>query len=310
MSVATVEIGQSIAPLFTCQDPFVMVEGPRGTGKTRGTLSVLMCRALQWPGARFLLARSTRTRLTDTVLVTLENQVFPAFGIPVPGGAGRSNRHDYTLPNGSSFIPMGLDDESRTQSLEVAGIYLAEATELDGIDAVTALAGSMRQAGYPFYQAIVDCNPVSPAHWMNQKGEPIEKGLRVVRTREDYERLQQHNRAPAKSPLDRWKRLVTKHQDNPAYWDHETWDYTDLGRQYIKTTLESLSGHLRRRWLDGDWVSAEGSVFPDFSEERHVIPSRDTIPGDWPCYVGIDPGFDHPCAILWLQKRSTKKNGR
>src|SRR5687767_12938478 len=112
------------------KDGFVLVEGRRGTGKTRAILSTLLLRALAYPGSRWLLARSTRTRLTESVLVTLEEQVFPSFGMSVPGGAGRENRHAYHLPNGSQLIPIGLDDYQRSQSVETAGIYVAEAVEI------------------------------------------------------------------------------------------------------------------------------------------------------------------------------------
>src|SRR5688500_434729 len=124
---------------------FVLVDGRRGTGKTRAILSTLLLRALQFPGSRWLLARSTRTRLTESVLVTLEEQVFPSFGMPVPGGAGRENRHAYHLPNGSQLIPQGLDDLQRTQSVEVSGIYVGEGVEVARMEDVLALAGAMRQ---------------------------------------------------------------------------------------------------------------------------------------------------------------------
>jgi phage terminase large subunit len=73
MSEVTIEWGDSYLPLATghIRDRFVLLEGPRGTSKTTGILSILLMRALRYPGSTWLLARSTRTRLTDTVLVTL-----------------------------------------------------------------------------------------------------------------------------------------------------------------------------------------------------------------------------------------------
>lgn len=296
----TVRIGDTFLPLLdgTRREQFIVFEGPRGTGKTRAILTVILCRALAHPGSRWLLARSTRTRLTETVLATLEEQVFPSFGMAVPGGAGRNNRHDYALPNGSTLIPMGLDDPQRTQSAEFAGIYVAEAVELSKLEDVTALAGSMRQdvPGLPYHQCIVDCNPGAPGHWLNQKAEDVPAGLRRVRTVEDYRRVLAFNRA-APQP-GRWKRMVTRHQDNPGYFNVRPWDWTARGRAYLET-LEHLSGHLRWRWLDGDWVAAEGTVYPEFDADRHVV-TPFNVPSDWPHFVGLDPGYDHPCAILWF----------
>lgn len=286
----------------TTREQFVLVEGPRGTAKTRAILTIIMARALSTPGSRWLLARSTRTRLSQTVMQTLEEQVFPSFGLCVPGTAGAENRGRYDLPGGSVLLPMGLDDLARGQSLETAGIYVAEGVEITSADTVLSLAGSMRQAvssSSPhtvLHQCIVDGNPGPPGHWLNQIAEPIDGRLRRVRDRADYDRLRQHNAAPA--PDGKWKRIVTRHMDNPGYFDLRQWRWTDQGRAYMDT-LRHLRGHLRRRWLDGDWVAAEGTVFPEFDDRRHVIRPFD-VPIDWPHYVGVDPGYDHPCAILWF----------
>lgn len=274
---------------------FVLVEGPRGTGKTRAVLSLMAMRVLATPGMRVLLARSTRTRLSQSVLETLEQQVLPALGLPVPGGDAE-NRRVYRFPGGGAMVPLGLDDQERTQSVEVGGVYLAEATELPRREDALALAASLRQRGIANPQIVMDANPVHPGHWLNQWAEPVAPELRRVVTREDYLRLQRHNDAPA--PAGHIKRIITRHQDNPAYWDAERWCPRPEGAEYT-TTLEHYTGHQRRRWLDGDWVSAEGAVFREFDELRHVI-RRFDVPPDWPWWVGVDPGYDHPCAVLWL----------
>jgi phage terminase large subunit len=51
--------------------------------------------------------------------------------------------------------------------------------------------------------------------------------------------------------------------------------------------------------LEGRWVAAEGTVFPEFDEARHTVEPF-PIPADWPLFVGYDPGYDHPTAILWI----------
>lgn len=298
-----IELGRGFQPLAqgVNHERFVLVEGPRGTGKTRAILSILLGRALRFEGSRWLLARSTRTRLTQTVLATLEEQVFPAHGIAVPGGGGRDNRSEYTLPNGSMLIPMGLDDPQRTTSAEFAGIYVAEAVEIESADLVTALAGSMRQAippdakGVPLrHQCIVDCNPGAPGHWLNKIAEHVPPELRRVRTSDDYRRVLRHNQRPSAGG---WKRLLTRLQDNPHFWNMPAWDYTEAGRQYLES-LGYLAGHLKARWVDGDWVAAEGSVFPEFTESRHVV-APFAIPPEWPIVWWYDSGYDHPTGIVW-----------
>ena len=296
MTRAAITLGDSYLSLF---DPaigskFILIESPRGCGKTRAILSAIMVRALQYPGSRWILARSSRVRLSQSVLTTLEEQVFPAFGLRVPGTAGAVNRTSYDLPNGSKLIPMGLDDQARTQSVECAGIYVAEATELANKNDVLALAGAMRQ-DVPglVHQCIVDCNPGAPGHWLNKAAEPIPAGMRSVNSVEDYHQLLLYNRSPATPGY--WKRVVTKIQDNPAYFDVNAWKLTELGQSYLET-LGYLSGFLKRRWIDGDWTMAEGSVYPEFTD-RHIIEGFD-IPREWPCLWATDPGYDHPCPTL------------
>jgi hypothetical protein len=40
------------------------------------------------------------------------------------------------------------------------------------------------------------------------------------------------------------------HQDNPAYFDLDTWDWTDDGRTYLQG-LGDMTGHRRARMLKG-----------------------------------------------------------
>lgn len=288
--------------------PYVLIEGPRGTGKTFAILCYLLRLALEWPGIRILICRSSRSRLTQSVMVTLEKLVFPAFGMATPGAAGRDNRSEYVLPNGSVLVLAGMDDQQRTTSAEYAVVYVSEGIEIAERDDVQALSGALRLVvdrvnddgtveRFVGHHIVIDCNPGSPHHWLNAAAEPMPKGFGIVRTPEDYDRIVEHNAKPTKPGF--WKRMFTRHQCNPAYWDAEQWGYTPEGSAYVEGVLSNLSGHLRRRWLDGDWVAAEGTVYPEFDEERHVVDAFE-VPDDWPQYVGIDPGYDHPCAILWF----------
>ena len=86
---------------------------------------------------------------------------------------------------------------------------------------------------------------------------------------------------------ERMVRLKSRHEDNPSVTD----DFLEGLRQ--------LTGHRRARLYEGRWVSSEGAVFPEFAESRHVV-TPFKVPEHWPWYVGLDPGFDHPCAILWF----------
>ncbi len=285
----------------------VLVEGRRGTSKTRSILTILLARLLQHPGARCALWRSTRVLLGSTVLRTLEEQVFPAFGLAVPGGViSPVNRTEYRLPNGSAFVPRGLDTIAREQSAEYAWGYPAEITELPDEQTITALLGSLRQVvhradGRPAFphQLICDANPTYPQHFANRLAQPAGDHLRRIETREDYLRTLDFNlrHLPAEG---QWKRIITTHCDNPGYWDHARWEWTEVGRDYYERNLSMLRGHLESRWKYGLWVAADGAVFPEFSAARHVVVPFDVE--DWPVYMFWDPGANHPTAVLWIAR--------
>ncbi len=298
--------GASFAGLMngTVQDQFVLVESRRGTGKTRAILTIMMRRAIEHPGSRWLVVRSSRTRLTDSAIATFVDQVLPLFGLPIPA-CSREQISTYTLPahmGGAQFIFQGLDDPNRQQSVECAGVYVVEGVEIPEIEIITALAASMRQVcnpPVPFFQCIVDCNPGSPSHPLNQIAETVPDTFRVVDTRAEYEAVVAHNCKPC-GVIGRWKRIVSHHYDNPAYFDTVRWMWEKIGQQYLNT-LEWLTGTTKKRWRYGLWVADEGSVFGDvFDEAIHVV--DDFTPAeDWPLYVGWDPGIDHVTGMPWVR---------
>jgi hypothetical protein len=309
----TFSVGESYGALAKFQHyPKLLIEGPRGTSKSRSILGFLLSLLFQYPGARLMICRRFRAELTKTILTTLEDEVFPDFGIPVPGGAHRSGRSEYLLPNGSVIWPAGIDDGMGVLSMGITFAYCAEIIEMDE-ETVTDIAGGLRwlqskeRPQLPETSLLImDTNPGAPAHWANQKAETIDSALRTVRTKDDYLRLQEHNYRPAADPVNRWKRIVTKHQDNPGYWDHDAWDYTPLGRSYVTQQLEGFSGYKRARWLHGLWKAAEGAVYREFDEDVHVREPFD-IPREWPSWLAEDPGYDHPTVILLM---TMAPNGR
>src|SRR3712207_482551 len=82
--------------IFYCKAIEAMFSGPAGTGKTRSGLELMDLRARKYPGSRHLLVRKTRTSLTQTALVTLNEEVLNGnFGVDF-----HSSHQDFTYPNG------------------------------------------------------------------------------------------------------------------------------------------------------------------------------------------------------------------
>ena len=245
--------------LMVSREPEVLIEGPAGTGKTLACLTKCVANCEEVAGARVLIARATRVSMTQSLLVTLERTLITEkHHARKVSGAHRSGRTLYSFANGSEIVVGGLDNSERIMSTEYDLIYVAEATEITEEDWERLLT-RLRNNRLHYQQAIADCNPGPPGHWLNQRA--------------------------ARGQM---RRLLSRHCDNPS-----------LTPEYLGV-LSKLTGHRRARLYEGRWVAGEGSVYgADFIEARNVIDPF-TIPSDWPMFVGWDPGYDHPTAILWF----------
>lgn len=249
--------------LFETRAGEVLLCGPSGTGKSRGVLEKLNALCELHPGIRVLLARKTRKSLTESVLVTFEQEVLPP-GSRVLSGPDRSNRSRYNYPNGSEVVLGGLDDISRIMSSQYDVIFVNEATEIteeEWEQLLTRLRNNRlrdKESGQPWHQAIADANPSHPMHWLK---------LRSDRGQMQY--------------------IASRHEDNPMCSD----DYLQR--------LSELTGVRRKRLYLGEWAAAEGLVYDGWDRDQHVCDDFD-VPTDWPRLRAIDFGFRDAFVCLWL----------
>lgn len=111
-------------------------------------------------------------------------------------------------------------------------------------------------------------------------------------------------------------RLIgTTNPDSPAHWlrknfllrrgelDLGTWHFTlddnpSLSKTYVDALKAEYVGLWYRRFIDGQWVAAEGAIYDMWDESRHVV---DIVPPitDWLC-LAVDYGTTNPFhAILF-----------
>lgn len=254
------------AQLFYSREPEILLVGPAGTGKTRAVLEKLFLCAQKYAGMRALLARKTRASLSQSVLVTLEEKVIPE-NHPLLAGATRRYRHAYQLANRSELVTGSLDNADRIMSTEFDMIAAFEATELT-LEDWEKLLSRLRNGKMPYQQAIADCNPAWPEHWLNHRAL--------------------HGRM---------QRFQSCHRDNPYLWNRAEEIWTQAGQNYL-ATLERLSGVRRKRLLEGLWAAPEGLVYENFHD--HIIPS---LPESLPLSketvsAGVDWGFREPMAVV------------
>jgi PBSX family phage terminase large subunit len=171
--------------LFYDRSDEILIEGPAGTGKTRAVLEKIHYLLARFPGSRGLIARKTRTSMTESVLVTYEEKVLEP-GSPIKSGPGRAHRMAYNYPNGSTLVIGGMDNVDRVMSTEYDVVGVFEATELTEDD-LEKLTTRLRNGVMPYQQLIADCNPSGEYHWLNQRAKD-----------------------------GRMSRLLSRHEDNPT----------------------------------------------------------------------------------------------
>lgn len=144
--------------------------------------------------------------------------------------------------------------EPRIRGMTVAGAYVDELTTLPH-DFFKQLLGRMSVTGACLFATT---NPDSPGHWLRT---------------EYMDRL---------SELPDWCSWHFTMDDNPGLTD----DYkASLKREY--------KGLWYRRFINGEWVAAEGAVYETFDNERHVLKALDLPAMDQVLMVGVDYGTNH-----------------
>lgn len=178
---------------------------------------------------------------------------------------------------GRTVYVAGANDETaqeKIRGLTLAGAYVDEASTVPE-SFWNMLVSRLSVAGAKVFATT---NPDSPQHWLKTKwldraSLHLDSSGRLHRTEGD-ERLD-------------LARFSFRLHDNP----HLPAEYLDaLAREYV--------GLWRRRYINGEWVIAEGAVYDMFDPARHVtteLPELDRIVA-----CGIDYGTRNPFAALLL----------
>lgn len=113
------------------------------------------------------------------------------------------------------------------------------------------------------------------------------------------------------------KLFGTTNPDNPNHWFKVNYidrrdeldffmmeflidDNTFLDKKYVEELKKEYTGVFYRRFILGEWCSAEGLVYPMFDKERHVVREVPPPEGYAEYYISIDYGTLNPCSMgLW-----------
>ena len=95
--------------------------------------------------------------------------------------------------------------------------------------------------------------------------------------------------------------LKTEYLDNPEIDVYRIKflldDNTTLPPDYIANLKKEYSGVFFRRFILGDWVAAEGAIYPMFDAKKHI---SDAVPNLRMHWIAADYGHTNPTAFLRL----------
>lgn len=256
--------------------PEVMYSGRRVGGKSWLGCFKARLYAEMFDGARVAICREERVSMEATTLVTLRREII---GHERWAAWWRESKSALFLPNGSEIHVFGLDKPGRALGARYGFMFVDQAEQLSQEQFEIANSCCM-QIGMPWSQFFGAYNPESPEHWAYLRYLPDDgDGLRF---REDGSCFAE----------------VIHTQPND-FMNH----LTSEGR----ARLDGMSGTYGQRLRWGKWVGFEGQVLDNFDPAIHVRDAPAVFaewgglpPPSWPRYRGIDFGFVHPWASVWL----------
>jgi hypothetical protein len=267
--------------------PNLLLEGPRGTGKSVILRNDAHMHALMEPGMAYLIVRRTMPELRKSHLRYIEREMHRL------GGTFNKTESIAYYPNGSLGYYGHCETEADVMiylSSEFARLYFDEITTFPG-SMILKLASCVRVPENSGWTAALrgGTNPL---------GESADWVMRWFVTKQvTSEESDDYN-------PDDYASIKMVPADNP---------YMDWA-QY-RRRLANLPEHVRKAWLDGEWV-IDGVYFADFKPLKdgrpwHVIDEApiyrgvpldaDPPPSGIAIYRVIDYGFDpDPAVCLWI----------
>ena len=258
----------------------ICISGPLGTAKTTLILKCIhyLCMTNK---IQVAIARNEKTTIYSSIVPTYRKLLtygfrdIPANPIDVYGGEKRPQELHYKS-TGSVVYFTGVDDSDKLFGNEYSIVFLNEVRRMEQ-SSYTAVAGRLRDGGFyhPLtgknnaYLLVSDTNPDHPEHWLRQR---VHAGQLEM--------------------------LPTVLSDNPLYYfDGEE---TEEGISYSTYLHQTYTGFDFERYVNGEWVAAEGLVYSMFNPDKHVRKiERHDIGPDWTWNATLDYGFSVCCYTLW-----------
>tara|TARA_R110000868_G_scaffold30259_2_gene112161 strand:+ start:1751 stop:3196 length:1446 start_codon:yes stop_codon:yes gene_type:complete len=265
--------------------------GAVGSGKTLALCADAIGLALSQPGSRIMVARQTIPALRDTT----ETEFINLLSMRPEGADSGTTLWDLCdakrqaghidriyFPNGSEVLFRSLDDWRKHMSLNLAAVFVDEASEIE-IDAYNGLKTRIRQQ-----------NPTAEARnlgytWDKSK---IRQYIALATNPNGHDWI--------------WEYFVHNSTKERRYFRSTSFDnptlYKDDGRPsaYLASLLEMPEIWVRRYVLC-EFDAFEGQIL-EFSPMEQVV-KHFTPPDDWERAMGLDWGLRNPTAVVWWARK-------
>ena len=241
-------------------------DGAISSGKTIITLLrwLLFIRNAPRTGELIMVGR-TRDAIWRNLIAPLQTEeLYGEMALGVVGNHGAPTVSIF----GQKVHLIGASDvkaEKTIRGMTVRGAYVDEITTIPE-EFFTQLLGRMRVRGAKLFGST---NPDNPAHWFKVKF---------------LDRI-----GPGEDQLKNWRHWKFLMGDNPS-----------LPPGYEEARRQEFTGLWFKRFIEGEWVAAEGAVFPMWDPDKHVVPWGELPHMSRLLCVGLDYGTNNPTAALML----------
>ena len=251
-------------------------EGAVRSGKTVGSIVHWIRYIRNAPkGAELLMVGKTERTLKRNIIDVMVNYL----------GAARCR---YIAGKGELWVlgrlvyVCGANDESaqeKIRGLTLAGAY-GDEVSIWPESFFTMLLSRLSVKGSKFFGTT---NPDNPVHWLKKL---IDRAAVHLTAKSKVVRRKIGTKT-RKGEVINWARFTFILRDNPF-----------LPEEYIRSLESEYTGLWYRRFILGHWVAAEGSVYPMWDPDLHVV--HDLPPLTEVYSMGIDYGSTNPTAGIML----------
>lgn len=188
---------------------------------------------------------------------------------------------------------VGANDEraeEKIRGMTLIGAYCDEAT-LYPESFWSMLMSRLSEFGA---RCFATTNPGTPTHWL--KAFVDRAALRLTRDGSVWDHTDELPDEDADTDLSDDENGVL----DMAVFSFKLEDNTSLPKRYVANLKREYSGLWYRRFIGGEWIAADGAVYPMWDPDRYVLDDFPKGVEIRPIAMGVDWGATHPTAGIHL----------